>query len=93
MELDEVKKIAVLARLDLTDKETALLASQLGEILNYVERLSALPLEGVEPLSHPLTLANVLRKDTPSTSLDAPKALDGAPDSERGFFRVPKILD
>lgn len=90
---DEVKKIAVLARLSLEDAEVDQLASDLGALLGYMEKLESLPLDGVEPLSHPLPLANIVRKDEPMASLTAEQALEGSAETQDGFFKVPKILD
>ena len=65
------------------------MAAELSGILDHVERISALDLEGVEPTSHVVELQNVLREDVPRPSLPHEKALRGAPDVADGGFRVP----
>ncbi len=86
---DEVLHVARLARLALTDEEVERLGRQLNAILEAVGKVAELDLEGVEPTSHPLELANVWAEDEPRPSLPADEALANAPDREAGFFRVP----
>ena len=73
--LDEVAYVARLARLELSEEETALFASQLSSILDHVAALRRLDTTGVRPTSHPLDLANVLRADVVVASLDHDLAL------------------
>jgi aspartyl-tRNA(Asn)/glutamyl-tRNA(Gln) amidotransferase subunit C len=63
--------------------------AELSKILEHVERMNQLDLEGVEPTSHVVDLHNVLREDAPRPSLPREKALQGAPDPADGGFRVP----
>ena len=86
---DEVLHVARLARLALTDEEVERLGAQLSAILEAVGKVGELDLEGVEPTSHPLELANVWAADEPQPSLSQEEALANAPDREGGFFRVP----
>lgn len=88
-----VKKVAHLARLAVTEEEVATFARELGDILEYVEQLSQVDTEGVEPLAHPLALTDVTRADEPHTSLDPEKALSNAPARQGQFFKVPAVLD
>jgi aspartyl-tRNA(Asn)/glutamyl-tRNA(Gln) amidotransferase subunit C len=88
---DEIRKIAGLARLRLSDEEVALLTEQFRGILGHLERLRAVPTEGVEPLDHPLPLTDVLRDDVPRPGLSRDEALSGAPDADAGQFRVPRV--
>ena len=81
--------VAKLARLRLTDDEVERMAGELSKILEYVETMNELDLEGVEPTSHVVDLTNVLREDVPRPSLDRETALDQAPDAAEGGFRVP----
>ena len=81
--------VAKLARLRLTDDEVERMAGELSKILEYVETMNELDLEGVEPTSHVVDLTNVLREDVPQPSLDRETALDQAPDAAEGGFRVP----
>jgi aspartyl-tRNA(Asn)/glutamyl-tRNA(Gln) amidotransferase subunit C len=86
---DQVLHVARLARLRLTDEELERMPAELSKILEHVERMDELDLEGVEPTSHVVELQNVLREDKPRPSLPREKALQGAPDVAAGGFRVP----
>jgi aspartyl-tRNA(Asn)/glutamyl-tRNA(Gln) amidotransferase subunit C len=89
----EVRKVAKLARLELTEREVEEFTGQLGAILDYVNKMNSLNTEGVEPLAHCLPISNCLREDRVSASLGAEQALANAPDRDDDFFKVPKILD
>jgi len=89
----EVEHVAALARLDLTDDELDRFTRELGSILEHVEELSGLTLDGVEPTAHPLPLVNVLRPDEVRPSLERGEVLAAAPAVEDNRFRVPRILD
>jgi aspartyl-tRNA(Asn)/glutamyl-tRNA(Gln) amidotransferase subunit C len=86
---DQVLHVARLARLELSDGEVEQMASELSGILEHVDRISELDLEGVEPTSHVVELENVLRADEPTPSLERDAALLNAPDPVDGAFRVP----
>ncbi len=86
---EQVLHVARLARLELGDADVERMASELSTILEHVERVSELDLEGVEPTSHPLDLANVSAEDEPRPSLSADEVFANAPDREGNFFRVP----
>ena len=86
---EQVLHVARLARLDLSEEEVEKMASELSGILDHVDRISALELEGVEPTSHVIALENVWRPDEPDTSLGREQALEPAPDPADGAFRVP----
>lgn len=89
----EVERIAALAHLDLTADETALLAQQLGQILEYAERLREVDTTAVPAAWRPPAGAAALREDVPRPSLARDDALAGAPDAaEGGLFRVPKVI-
>ena len=81
--------MARLARLDLSEDEVEKMATELSGILDHVDRISALDLEGVEPTSHVIELENVWRADEPEPSLPRESALEPAPDPADGAFRVP----
>ena len=89
IERDQVLHVAKLARLRLDDDEVDRMAGELSKILEHVETMNELDLEGVEPTSHVVDLTNVLREDTPRPSLDRDRALEQAPDAADGGFRVP----
>ena len=89
IERDQVLHVARLARLRLSDDEVDRMAGELSQILEHVETMNELPLDGVEPTSHVVELQNVLREDVPRESLPRERALDQAPDAADGGFRVP----
>jgi aspartyl-tRNA(Asn)/glutamyl-tRNA(Gln) amidotransferase subunit C len=86
---DQVLHVARLARLRLTDDEVDRMAGELTKILEHVEKMSELELDGVEPTSHVVELQNVLREDVPRPCLPRERALEQAPDVAEGGFRVP----
>jgi aspartyl-tRNA(Asn)/glutamyl-tRNA(Gln) amidotransferase subunit C len=86
---EQVLHVAKLARLKLTDDEVEKMTGELSKILEHVERMEALDLEGVEPTSHVVALQNVLREDVPRPSLPRERALEQAPDATDDGFRVP----
>ena len=93
MDIDEVRKVARLARLDLPDADLAVLARQLTAILGYMDQLKELDTETVEPLAHPLPVQNVFRPDELRPSLPVDEALRNAPARVGDFFAVPAVLD
>ena len=86
---DQVLHVARLARLELTEAELEKMADELSGILDHVERMNELDLDGVEPTTHVVQLENVLRADTPRPSWPRDKILEPAPDPDEGAFRVP----
>jgi aspartyl-tRNA(Asn)/glutamyl-tRNA(Gln) amidotransferase subunit C len=86
---EQVLHVARLARLELSDEEIERMAGELSGILEHVDRISGLDLDGVEPTSHVVVLENVLRADEPEPSLPRDRALEQAPDPADGAFRVP----
>jgi aspartyl-tRNA(Asn)/glutamyl-tRNA(Gln) amidotransferase subunit C len=86
---DQVLHVAKLARLKVTDDELDRMAEELSKILEHVETMNELDLEGVEPTSHVVDLTNVLREDLPRPGLSREQALGQAPDAADGGFRVP----
>ena len=89
IEREQVLHVAKLARLSFSDEEVDRLAPELSKIVEYVEQMDRLELEGVEPTSHVVELQNVLREDVPRESLPKERALEQAPDAADGGFRVP----
>jgi aspartyl-tRNA(Asn)/glutamyl-tRNA(Gln) amidotransferase subunit C len=86
---EQVLHVARLARLELSEAEIERMAEELSGILEHVDRISSLDLEGVEPTSHVVPLENVMRPDEPRPSLPRERALESAPDAHEGAFRVP----
>ncbi len=89
----QVRKIAKLARLELTDAEVEEFTGQLSAILDYMEKMNELDTTGIEPLAHCLAISNVFREDTVRESLGTERTLANAPQRDGDFFKVPKILD
>jgi aspartyl-tRNA(Asn)/glutamyl-tRNA(Gln) amidotransferase subunit C len=89
----DVEHVAKLARLEITETERDAFSRQLSAILTYVEQLKTLDTEGVEPTATVLEQTNVFREDKARPSLSVEKALANAPESESGYFRVPRILE
>lgn len=90
---DDVRHVARLARLALTDDEVTNLRGELTQILGYAEQVGELATEDVPPTGHPSGLRNVLRDDEPRPSLPPDAALSTAPEAEDGRFRVPRIVE
>lgn len=90
---EKVKRLAGLARLELSEEEAVDITHQLNEVLNYAGKIREAPLKEVEPAIHLLSLTNVLREDEVKPFLTRDEALANAPCREEGFFRVPKILE
>jgi len=89
----QVRKVAKLSRLELTQAEVEEFTGQLSAILDYVEKMNELDTSGVEPLAHCLAVSNVFRQDDVKESLGTEKTLANAPQRDSEFFKVPKILD
>ncbi len=88
----EVRHVASLARLELSDAELEVLADELSALLTHVSQIQELPTKGVPPTAHPLPLSNVLRPDEVRPGLTPAEALAAAPAVEDGRFSVPSIL-
>ena len=93
MDIEQVRKVARLARLDLSDADLQQFAHQLTAILDYVDQIKGLNTEGVEPMAHPLPVQNVFRPDEVQTSLPVDEALANAPQRLGDFFGVPAVLE
>jgi aspartyl-tRNA(Asn)/glutamyl-tRNA(Gln) amidotransferase subunit C len=90
---EEVRRIAELAKLELTDAEVALYAGQLSSILQYFQRLQQVDTSHIEPTASVLPLKNVLRKDEAGQPLDPDDVIKNAPDADDHQFRVSAVLD
>ena len=89
----QVRRIARLARLSLSDDEVRAFSGQLANILDYVRQIESLDTEGVEPLAHAGSVTDVLREDEPREGLSRQQALANAPDTHADCFRVPSVID
>jgi len=93
LSIDQVRWVAHLARLELSEAELPVMARHLGAILDYVNQLQQVNTEGVEPLAHALDMHNVFREDEPAPCLSVDAALANAPDRRGDFFGVPAVLE
>jgi aspartyl-tRNA(Asn)/glutamyl-tRNA(Gln) amidotransferase subunit C len=87
----DVEHVAKLARLSLTEDEKKLYTEQLGKIIGFFAELNAIDTTGVEPMSHALSVTNVMREDEVELPPGHEILLKTAPDRDDSFFRVPKI--
>jgi aspartyl-tRNA(Asn)/glutamyl-tRNA(Gln) amidotransferase subunit C len=97
MNLEDVKRIAQLSRLAITDEEAANTLNQLQKVFDLVEQMQAVNTDGIEPLAHPIeqimTIAQPLREDI-VTEMDQRDAyLQNAPAQHEGLFLVPKVIE
>ncbi len=89
----EVEHVALLARLKFNETEKERFTTQLNSILEYMDKLKELDTSQVEPTFHAVTRKNVFREDQVLPSSPQDLTLSNAPDGDRGFFRVPKIIE
>nr|WP_295974386.1 Asp-tRNA(Asn)/Glu-tRNA(Gln) amidotransferase subunit GatC [uncultured Bacillus sp.] len=91
--IDEVKHVAHLARLAITEEEADKFAKQLDAIITFAEQLNELETDNIEPTSHVLDMKNVFREDVVNPGLPVEEVLKNAPDYEDGQIKVPAIID
>ncbi len=94
--LEQVRYVAALANLELSEPETERMAHDLDEILTYMDKLNELDTAGVEPMAQVLYAAAdavALREDVPGATLPNAEALANAPLAGAGQFKVPKIIE
>lgn len=89
---EQVRKVANLARLELTPEEEEQFTTQLGSILDYFEQLSELDVSDVQPTTRAIDVSNITRTDKLQPYSDRASLLNSAPDQEEDFFKVPQIL-
>lgn len=90
---DDVKKVALLSRLELTDDEIEGQRGHLNGLLAQFDKLQELNVTGLEPTSHPYPMTNVLRNDAVVPSLSRDLVLANAPEKRDGCFVVPRIME
>lgn len=90
--LDDVKRIANLARLSFTEDELVEITKQLGNVVELVTELSQVDTDGISPMVHAIEIENVLVEDQVLASLPREEALKNAPSSDDECFRVPAVL-
>ncbi len=89
---DQIRYVAKLAHLSLTEEEVKLYSHQLNDVLGYMAELAKVNVEKIEPTFHPLPIHNVFREDEVKPSLPVEKVLENAPAKESSFFKVPRVL-
>ena len=89
----DVEHVAKLSRLKLKEEEKQKLTQQMNSILEYMEKLNKLDTAKIEPTSHVIPLEDVKRKDVKKPSQPVEEILQNAPDKERGYFKVPPIIE
>jgi aspartyl-tRNA(Asn)/glutamyl-tRNA(Gln) amidotransferase subunit C len=88
----DVEKVALLARLRLTEAELDTMTGQLAQIVGYVDQLAEVDTEGVEPMAHAIELSNVFKDDRVAPSLPREEALANAPHHDGRGYLVPAVL-
>ncbi len=89
---EEVEKVSLLARLQFSDEQLDTMTTQLGRIVEYVELLSELDTDAVEPMAHAIEIHNVFASDVFRPGLDREQALANAPKRDEQCYRVPAVL-
>lgn len=89
----DVRHVAHLARLHVTDAEVRTFEAQLRDVVGYIQKIQALDVSGIEPMSHAVSVVNVFRRDEDRPSLDRDVVLDNAPAVVNEQFKVPRIVE
>lgn len=90
---EQLKAIASLARLNLTDKEKERLVYEMEEIIEFADQLAEIDTAEVEPTAYPIPIKNVFRQDRVEKSFDREDMLKNAPSCENGYIKVPKVIE
>lgn len=90
---DQVKYVANLARLNVTEAEAEALRAQMADIITFADALSEIDTTGIEPTNHAIKVENVLRKDKVKPSYDRDELLKNAPSKQAGCYTVPRIVE
>jgi aspartyl-tRNA(Asn)/glutamyl-tRNA(Gln) amidotransferase subunit C len=88
----DIEKVALLARLQLTEAELETMTGELAQIVGYVDQLATVDTEGIEPMAHAVPVTNVFRDDTVTPSLPREEALANAPNRDERGYLVPAVL-
>ena len=90
---DEVKYVANLARLNVSEAEADKLAAEMGDIIAFADQLSEIDTQGIEPTNHAIRVENVLREDTVMPSYERDELIANAPEKRAGCFMVPRVVE
>lgn len=93
LSLDDVRRIAHLARIEINDAQAAATLSQLNDIFKMIEQMQAVDTAGVEPMAHPLGGAQRLREDRVTERIAREQNMKNAPAQEEGLFLVPRVIE
>lgn len=89
----DIEKLAVLARINISEQESQQVTERISSVLDLVDQLQAQDTEGVEPMAHPMDAVQTLRADQVTESNQRENLMSNAPASEEGLFLVPKVID
>ena len=93
LSLEQISRLADLARLELSGEEARALQQQLNDILAMVDRMAAVDTSGVEPMSHPQEVMQRLREDAVSDSSERESFQEAAPEVQGGLYLVPRVIE
>ncbi|MGE5337898.1 MAG: Asp-tRNA(Asn)/Glu-tRNA(Gln) amidotransferase subunit GatC [Gemmatimonadota bacterium] len=93
LSLDDVRRIAHLARIEITDAQAQATLAQLNDIFAMIEKMQQVPTDGVEPMSHPLGGDQRLRDDVVTEHDQRAANMRNAPEQQDGLFLVPKVIE
>ena len=88
-----VKYLAQLARIELEDKQLSVLAGELEDIIKFIDKLSKVNVDNIEPMSHVHNVKNVFRDDEVKPSLERDLSMKNAPETKQDFFKVSKVIE
>jgi aspartyl-tRNA(Asn)/glutamyl-tRNA(Gln) amidotransferase subunit C len=88
----DIEKVALLARLQLTEDELSKMTTELAQIVGYVDQLGEVNTDGIEPMAHAIEIKNVFRDDAVAPSLPRDEALANAPHHDNRGYLVPAVL-
>ncbi len=90
---DQVRHVALLSRIEMTDGEVEVFQSQLENILEYMDKLEELDTSDIEPMSSVMGISNVFREDDVKPSVPTEVALANAPEKTSDSFKVPTVVE
>lgn len=90
---ETIEYVGILAKLELSDEEKEAAKSDMGRMLDYIDKLNALDTNGVEPMSHVFPVHNVFREDVVTNGDDRDHMLANAPEERDGQYQVPKTVE
>lgn len=93
LSLDDIRRIAHLARIEITEAEAQATAAQLNDIFKMIERMQQIDTSGIEPMAHPLGGVQRLRRDVVTEQVDRDENLKNAPAAAAGLFVVPRVIE